>query len=77
MRASVPTCKLNGLLFFIQWFVHFYIYQTKFSNVYLFTYVRPQDHSGECCVNYYKEGDICKGIAEQVYLDKKKQLFLT
>lgn len=56
------------LSFSIQWIVHFHSYQTKFSNVY---FVRPQIHSGECCVNYYKEGGICKGIAEQVYSDKK------
>lgn len=68
MRASVPTRKLNVLPFFIKWFVYFYSYQTKFSNVY---FARPQDHSEECCANYYKEGDICKGIAEKVYFKKK------
>lgn len=43
----------------------FTVIKQSFSNVY---FVRPQDHSEECCVNYYKEEGVCKGIVEQVYL---------
>lgn len=51
-------------LSFFQWFVYFYSYQIKFSNVY---FVRPKDQSEECCANYYKEEGVCKGVAEQVF----------